>query len=100
MPHACTGVPSPYPTSYLLKGLAGKLRQRKRDQRVTEPGTQFAVTAGGDHDELLAVRPQSIRHRHRLAAGRQTALPQFSSSIDIERSQVIIHRRGDEDEAA
>ena len=56
------------------------------------------MTAGGDHDELLAVGTQAIGHRQRLAAGRQAALPEYRAGVDVEGAQIIVHRRGDEDE--
>src|SRR5215831_3624753 len=55
--------------------LAASLWQRERDHRIAEPGAELAVTAGGNHDELLAVGAQPIGHRHRLSARREPPLP-------------------------
>src|SRR5215831_2225515 len=82
------------------EGYAVTLRQRKCDQRVAELSAELAVAAGGDDDELFAAGVQAIGHRQSLCAGRQTALPELRAGLDIERAQIIVHRRSDKDEAA
>ena len=67
------------------------LRQGKCDQRIAKLRAQFAVTTRGDHHELLAVMPQAIRHRRRLAARWQAAFPEFRASVDVERPQIVVH---------
>src|SRR6266851_6412793 len=80
--------------------MAVELGQRERDQRITELRAQLAVAARGDYHELLAVAPQAIGHRHCLPAGRQAAFPEFGAGVDIERAQIIIHRRSDKYDAS
>src|SRR6516225_9024914 len=81
-----------------IVNLRRSLGKRKRDYGIAEFGAELTVTARGDDDELFAVGPQAVGHRHRLATRRQSAFPQFRAGLDIERAQIIIHRCGYEDE--
>ena len=73
--------------------------QGEGDQRVAHRRAQRAVTAGGDHDELL--RPgragrSSASPDRRPAARRSRAPP----GLDVEGAHRESQRRADEDEAA
>jgi hypothetical protein len=52
------------------------------------------MPAGGDDHELVTAC--NIGHRRRLAASRQRRLPQFAASVDVEGTQLVVPRRGNE----
>src|SRR5207244_2013379 len=79
--------------AYVAKG--------ERDERVAQLlFGDLGVAAGGDDDVLTARRPDAIRHRRRVPARRQLALPQLAPGFHVERAQVRIDSAGDEHETA
>src|SRR6185369_6193120 len=70
------------------------LWQREGHDVVAALGSELAVTAGGDHHELPAVR--FVAHRCRLAAGRQPALPELPPGFDVEGAEIVIRSGADE----
>src|SRR2546430_1287751 len=68
----------------------------ERDERVAQLlFGDLGVAAGGDDDVLTARRPDAIRHRRRVPARRQLALPQPAPGFHVERAQVRIDSAGE-----
>src|SRR4051812_9853068 len=72
--------------------------KRKGDHRIAAGHAKRSVAASGNHHVLPLVLAGAIRHRRGLSSGRQRTLPQFASGFEVERSQVSVHGRADEDQ--
>jgi hypothetical protein len=46
----------------------------------------LGIASGGDHQELLAMRSELVRHGHDMAAGGKLPLPEFPSSFNVKSS--------------
>src|SRR5579859_5190675 len=55
------------------------------------------MPACGNDDVLLSF--PYVSHWRRLSAGRKAALPEFLARLRVERTQIVVQRRADEDEA-
>ena len=56
------------------------------------------MTTSRDDDILLACFFEKIGHWRRLSAGRQSAFPEFLTTLDIESTYVVIDRSINEDQ--
>lgn len=75
------------------------LGQGEGDNVIAESCAEPAVASSRNHDVLLSVLAP-VGHRRCLPACRQRAFPQLLAGFYVEGSQVLIHRRGDEDKSA
>ena len=80
------------------RGLLAILRQREGDDRVAGLRRVLAAAAGGDGDVLPAV--DHVEARRGVAAGGQLVLPQHASRALLERPDLLVRGRGDEDHPA
>src|SRR6185437_1142544 len=76
----------------------GSAWQRERDHLIAALRVGFCMSARGN-DDILAPLPY-IGHRRCLSARGQAAAPQFLAGLGVERAQVIVERRPDEDNPA
>lgn len=54
-----------------------RLGQGKSHDNITQLAAQARVAAGGNHNELSAVRARLVGHRRRLPAGWKFRAPEF-----------------------
>src|SRR5215831_8585917 len=85
-----------------LRVLSGKMtesmqRQGIRDESIAASRPQLAVSACGNDDKLLMI--DFIGHRSCLSAAGKPAAPEFRTVQHVERSEIVVRRRGDEDHA-
>src|SRR5262245_13293398 len=74
------------------------LWQSERNHRVSALGAKLAMSSSSYNDVLLAAA-SLISHRSSLGARRQIGPPDLPAGLDITRSLVCIHSRGDEHQA-
>src|SRR5690349_14061086 len=74
------------------------LRQCKSHEGIARPGPQLARAAGGDDDELAALR--TVGRWGCVAAGGEGVLPEEFAGVLVEGVDPLVERPGDEDEAA
>ena len=74
------------------------LRQRKRDDRIARLRGVLAAASGGNRDVLPAV--DHVHARRGVAAGGQLMLPEHAARVLLERADLLVGRRRDEDQAS
>ncbi len=73
-------------------------RQDRRLWAALRPTESMNVCVVLRRPPPIGAKP--IRHRHRLATSKQTAFPEFRTGIDIERTQIMVHCRGNKHETS
>src|SRR5215469_10215755 len=74
--------------------------QREGHDVVTARRAERSMAARADDQILTLVAPGAVGHRSRLTAGGKLVPPQLAPGLDIEGTQVAVHRTADEHQVA